>query len=402
MFPPNEQQQQIIDECKNWFFNSSEQVFQFTGGPGTGKSFTLNKIVEALGLEKNEIAPMAYIGAATNVLRKNGFPNAKTMHSWLYNVVEVPKYDKDGNIMMSEKYNRPIMEFKYIPKPNLDEDIKLIIVDEAGSMPMAYKYTIEKHGIKVIATGDLDQLPPVIDKPAYLISGKIYKLTQIMRQAENSSIIRLSRQALAGIPINKGFYGDVWVIDMDDLQDEFIAQADVLLCGRNDTRDLLNNYVRQQLLHIQSPTPQYLEKLVCVKNNWSEEADGISLTNGLCGRVMNQPDPSSYDMKYDTFEIDFLPDISGPDGVFRELEVSKKFITANKVERDALKNDKYIIGNKFEYGYALTTHKAQGSQWANGIFFEEYLGPDTNKLIYTALTRFSNSVIYVKHKKKVR
>jgi ATP-dependent exoDNAse (exonuclease V) alpha subunit len=69
--------------------------------------------------------------------------------------------------------------------------------------------------------------------------------------------------------------------------------------------------------------------------------------------------------------------------------------------KDKFKYNKYSFGEKFELAYAITTHLSQGSQYCNGIYMEEYLRPDiNNNLNYTGITRFSNSLIYVKKKRK--
>lgn len=395
----NPDQQAVIDAAVNWYNNSSEQVFQFSGGPGTGKSFTLNKIIHALGIPYHDVMAMSYIGAAAIVMRLKGFTNAKTMHSWLFDPIEEIMKDDSGAPIMDPLYNRPKVKRSFIEKDFIDENIKLIVIDEAGSMPLKYKRVIEKHGIKIIATGDVDQLPPVQDTPAYLYTGKVYRINQIMRQAENSSIVYLSRRALQGLPIHTGFYGDSLVITEDDITEKMVLNSDVIICGKNYTRDYWNRKIRQELLHINSPTPMFMEKVVCAKNNWNIEVSGISLANGLPGRVVNNPDPSGFDSDTNTFTMDFLPDMLGEP--FKGLHASYDYMVSDHERRNSLKSDRYCFGEKFEFGYALTTHKAQGSQWANGIYFEEFLQPSiNNNLHYTAISRFSNTLIYVKKKSK--
>ena len=75
----NKDQQTVVDAAVDWFYNSSEQVFQYTGNPGTGKSVVMNAIIERLGLPLERVAPMSYIGAAAIVMRLKGFRNAKTI-----------------------------------------------------------------------------------------------------------------------------------------------------------------------------------------------------------------------------------------------------------------------------------------------------------------------------------
>jgi ATP-dependent exoDNAse (exonuclease V) alpha subunit len=66
-------------------------------------------------------------------------------------------------------------------------------------------------------------------------------------------------------------------------------------------------------------------------------------------------------------------------------------------QRRKLKSSPYSVGEKFEYGYSSTVHLSQGSEYNNGIYFEEYLNPDINhRLNYVGASRFRNFLIYVK------
>ena len=86
---------------------------------------------------------------------------------------------------------------------------------------------------------------------------------------------------------------------------------------------------------------------------------------------------------------------------FNDLACDYKYLVSPPNIRNDLKNSPYSIGNKFEFGYAITTHMSQGSEFNNGIYFEEYLRPDiNNKLNYVGLSRFRNFCIYVKPRPK--
>ena len=97
--------------------------------------------------------------------------------------------------------------------------------------------------------------------------------------------------------------------------------------------------------------------------------------------------------------MDFKPDLG--DLPFNKLECDYKYLVSPHNIRTQLKNSPYSFGNKFEFGYAITTHMSQGSEFNNGIYIEEYLNPSiNNKLNYVGLTRFKNFCIYVKHRPK--
>ncbi len=177
-------------------------------------------------------------------------------------------------------------------------------------------------------------------------------------------------------------------------------KANVVLCGKNDTRDIVNKRVREDILHFYNDTPNFGERVICRKNNWGVIVDDISLVNGLTGNVISQPDIGKYDGK--TIKIDFLPDLTVEP--FIDIPINRDYINAkDKKQREYLKANPYLQGELFEYAYASTVHLAQGSEYNYGIYFEEYMGQPVwyqNALNYTAITRFRNKLIYVKHKPK--
>lgn len=385
MFHLNEGQEEIVRQAVDWYNNSSEQVFQFSGAAGTGKSVVMNAIINRLGLNMYDIAPMSYIGSAAIIMRLKGLINAKTIHSWLFE----PKVVHDGEY--DPYLGRKKSKLVFVPKPLGDK--KLICIDEAGCVPYSLKKEIESRGVKVLACGDLNQLPPVGDmRPAYLYTGKVHFLTEIMRQSQNSPIVYLAHRLLNGYPIAPGIYGQVLVVCDDEITTDMIYNSEVVLCGRNSTRDKFNKYIRQRLFNIDSPLPLHGEKLVCRKNNWRLESDGINLANGLIGSVYNYPDITGFNGK--TFKIDFKPSMI--DSPFKDVNVDYKYFSANTEEKRLIKKNPYAKGEKFEYAYSLTTHIAQGSQYRQGLYFQEYLNKMYNRnLNYTGITRFSDRCIYV-------
>ncbi len=391
-----EEQQSLVQDCYNWFYNDTDLVFEFAGGPGTGKSFVLDFIIKYLGINRNNIAPMAYTGAAAVNMRTKGLLNAGTIHSWIYHTNISPRIDKSGNYIMDEYFNRPKEGLDFIPKVEL-EDIKLIIIDEAYMVPFEMKKDIEKFGIKIIACGDWNQLPPINSKPAYLTNRNVHLLTKTMRQAENSNIVKLAYYVLNGFPISNGYYGDVLVINEDELTDQMIMSSDVVICSKNSTREYYNNKIRE-LYGFHNKLPEYGERIICRSNNKYEVVEGINLANGLIGTVTNFPDVSGFDGK--TFSMSFKPDLLSSSF---NIKASYKYFIASHQQKEALKYDKYLEGEKFEFGYCITSHLSQGSQFDNVIVIEEpMMGNINNRLSYVAITRAKKQLIYVKKSYKKR
>lgn len=399
MVYPNPEQEFIIQEAVNWYYNSHEQIFQYDGPPGSGKSFVLSEIISRLGLDPTfEVAAMSFIGSASLVMRNKGLWSAKTAHSWLFNVEVVQLKDEYGRPIMDKLLNVPIRRPKFIPVNYLDDNIKLIAVDEGYSMPLKLRDEILKFGIKVIVCGDQNQLPPVNDYPAFLASGKIYHLTQCMRQRGMQDINFLANRARAGLPLINGYYGNSLVIDGRDLSDDMLMWADAIICNKNETRDYFNNRIRS-IMGINSKLPMAGEKVVCRNNNWLESVPighgmEINLVNGLIGRVANNPDISTYDGEQ--FSMNFIPDLA-PAVMFANSRCNYEHMVSKSAIRKAIRENRYSKGNMFEFAYALTAHVSQGSQFHKVIYVHEKTKSSIqNAIDLVGITRADEALIYVK------
>lgn len=404
MIQLNAEQEYIVQQAVEWYNHSNEQLFQYDGPPGSGKSVVLYEIVNRLGLDINtEVAPMTFIGAASLVMRNKGLYNAKTAHSWLYDLVEIPKRDETGSIVYKSN-GKPVTTLGFMPKETIGTNIKLIVVDEAFCMPRSLRPIIESYGIKIIACGDANQLPPVADHPAFLIDGTIYHLRTIVRQTDRDDILFIANRVTNGLPVFNGYYGNSMVIDREDVTDEMLLWADVIICGTNRTRDILNKHIRS-LKGYNSLLPMYGEKLVCRNNNWSLESSDsfgrkINLVNGLIGTVLNEPSIDSYDPKYRTFDLRFLCDDA--QCVFK-CKASYDYIISSHTNRQLIKNDNnlYMNGQLFEFAYCITCHISQGSQFNKVLYIEEFVDHNIQpRLNLVGATRAVKQLIYVNNDNK--
>lgn len=395
---PSQNQIDIARKAIDWYYNSPEQIFQITGGPGTGKSFLLHYIVDSLNLDPWEIAPMAFTGAAAIVMRKKGFYNSRTIHSWLLQPIEKKKKNNKGQDVINSYFNIPEIEVSFVPKP-LSPEIKLVVIDEAKMCPLYLRKLLENYPVKVLVAGDINQLDPVASEPGYFIDGEVNYLTEVFRQKADSGIVWIAERIRQHLPIHCGEYTDCLVIFDDEITNEMILGSDVLICGRNDTRDILTHRVREDILHIESSLPSHWERLVCRNNNWQLELEGINLANGLMGCVSNFPDPSGL-YKEGQLCIDFKPLML--ESSFKNIQVDLEYFRAPFKDKNKFRflGGRYR-GEKFEFGYAITTHIAQGSEFSKGMYFEEFLNKQINtQLHYTGITRFADYCIYVKKKRR--
>ena len=398
MIQLNKDQAAIVNAAEHWFFHESKQVFEFDGKAGTGKSVTIYEILRRLKLQPNEYMAMAYTGQAAIVMRTRGFRTAKSIHSTLYELID----DEEIN-SVAKQFGIPGRRKTFRLRQYIDPNVRLFFIDEGYMVPMDMVKDILSFGVKVIVCGDDHQLPPVTGQPGFLTGYGVHRLTKLMRQAKDSAIVYIANRVINGEPIHCGQYGnEVLVINEDDMIPEMIGFADCICCGTNRTRDYLNSYIRN-LAGFHGSFPWIGEQIICRKNNWEIENDGIALANGLRGTVLTQPDVTRFDGK--SFKINFKPDLVNT--IFTDIDVNYKYFTSPLDIRNEMKSsfdtDKYRYekGEYFEFAYVLTTHLCQGSEYNRGIYIEEFLKQQIQQqLNYTGVTRFKGQLIYVKKKKK--
>ena len=220
----NQGQQKIHDEAVHWFNYESSQLFEISGAAGTGKSVLIFSILQTLGLRSNQYLAMAYTGQAAIVMRTRGFPDARSIHSSLYEVVEIndnSNINKHFGVAVKKKYFRK--------KQFVSPDIRLFFIDEAYMVPSNMVKDIMSFGIKVIVCGDSNKLPPVGGQPGFLTGPKVHHLTQLMRQQANDPIVYLSQRVLEGLPIHNGMYGNqVLVINEDEFDPKMYGLVDLV------------------------------------------------------------------------------------------------------------------------------------------------------------------------------
>lgn len=402
----NEQQEKIKNEAVHWFRHESSQLFEIDGEAGTGKSVLIKAILDELGLQQNEYLAMSYTGQAAIVMRTKGFKHAKSIHSSLYEVIEmvddqpVTEDELANNLALRFGAKRVHKVFRL--KPFIDPAIRLFFIDEAYMVPRGMVKEIMSFGIKVIAAGDAHQLPPVADEPAFLVNPGVHHLNQLMRQALDSPIVYLAHRAMRQEPIHNGMYGnDVMVINDTDFIPQMVGFTDVILSGTNKTREMMNQYVRS-LAGFTGNLPHRGERVICRKNNWELQIDGIALANGLAGTVLNNPDPSGFMNAGKTFNIDFKPDLIND--VFFNTPVAYNYFIAPIDEKNYMKSSfeaKWLVGELFDFAYALTVHLAQGAEYNNVLYIEEFMRPNIQaQLNYSAITRAKKKLIYIKKTNK--
>ena len=388
------QQQVALDRVGRWIKERDKPFFQLAGYAGTGKTTLAKELAASVG---GDVYFAAYTGKAAHVLMKSGVPNASTIHSLIY----TPKDKSQQRLRDLEAERRRLMTHNPIPanllakveaalkaerenlaRPsfnlNLESPLvnaKLVVVDEYSMIDTQMGSDLLSFGCPVLALGDPGQLPP-IRGAGFFSSRPDILLTEIHRQAKDNPIIWMSQEVREGRSLRPGTYGSSRVRDHREARSTLagdVLAADQLLVGRNATRASSNRRVRE-LRELGGDLPVKGDKLVCLRNN-----NERGLLNGQLWKVTNDP----------TFDGDYvLLDVQDDDG--------------NKVE-DILAHPQHFRGEKvdvwarkdaeeFDFGYALTVHKAQGSQWSNLLLLDEWKAQDRDKWLYTAITRASESI----------
>ncbi len=356
---------------------------------GTGKSTLVSFIIDALNIDREDVAYVAYTGKAALVLKEKGCPNATTAHKLLYKAYP----NKNG-------------EFVFIPKRPLDQQYKLIVVDEVSMLPQEMWDLLLSHHIYVLALGDPGQLPPVRGANDVLDHPHVF-LDEVMRQAQESEIIRLSMDIRAGKPLSKYSGTDVKIIDKGDMVDGMYTWADIILCGKNETRFDVNDRMRRYIWNTNDPTPLLGDKVICNHNDWHtfSEIGMQPLVNGLIGEICSferYPIIVPYYGKLDLFKCGLVVD-DGEDGFAPLLMDAKLFLEHKEtVTKANYKYLKKIPIKPFEYAYAITCHKAQGSEYNKVLVLEEdWPGQEHKRWLYTACTRAAQKLVIVRNYKSV-
>lgn len=388
---------------EDWFLRSTRQIFVLAGFAGTGKTTLLKHTVcETLKLVPDESA--AFItptGKAATVLIRKGIP-ASTLHRLIYqSIAEETEIELNGKKIKIEK-----LSFKR--RESIDKSIKLIVLDEASMVSDTVLWDLMEFGVKLLLCGDNAQLPPVEGFNTYLKTPD-YTLRSIVRQQLDNPIIRLSELAREGKYIPYGKYGDSALVLNKRLftgerRKNYLLKADQVICGINKTRGLINDEMRA--LRGCGALPETGDKLICTLNNWEQFIDReykFNLVNGIIGTAYDPFYDSSAGIGFMQFKPDFLEELC-PEavpfdtGIFTEGRYFYKHGDYFEKFNDEGEATGAFTLNRFEYGYCISCHKAQGSEFDNAVVFDESYAfkEDKNRWLYTAVTRAKKKLIILR------
>lgn len=395
------QQDAALKAVDRWFTreSSSKQVFRLFGTAGTGKT-TLAKHFAAnvSGLVKFA----TFTGKAAHVMAAKGCVGASTIHRLIYapkiaskerlrqiqRDLEKLEKESEPNLelisrvreeLQKEQENAGRMSFSL----NLDSELrftKLLILDECSMVSMEIGKDLESFGVPILVLGDPEQLPPIYGQGYFTEQEPDVMLTEIHRQALDNPIIKMAQLVREGKPLPLGNYGNSRVVG-EQLEADDILRHSIILTGLRRTKKACDDRCRK-LLNKADLLPMVGDRLMCVKNNhelgilngqmWTSQNDAVPMGGGTVSLHIRDE------------ERDIEMAVSANEKLFYGQPLSRW-----EHEQDV---------EEFEYAYAITVHKAQGSQWDSVLLFDQkerfpmWDERDRRRWLYTGITRAAESV----------
>lgn len=446
---PTDLQNKGSNTIARWYAENrgTESKFYLAGYAGSGKTSVLPFIIDNLGLTPQQVTFCAPTGKAAKVITgklRSMYGDksilARTIHSSIYmpararvealremiatmeqelrafsetvgdfmgdpsGMAEFDKRVAEKRLAIEEKEE----EFKIANREykrngpqfvlNMDapiKDTKLIVVDEASMVGEEIANDLAMFGVPILAIGDPAQLPPVGDKPGLTASRPDFFFDEIHRQAADNPIIRLSMDIRNGKEIRPMTMGDrVRIVKRRNDEWTFNTDYDAqVLCGTHRKRWGLTKGIREACgYHGLAPQPD--EPLIICKNSKKNPVlvNGSFVTCDQAPKELNEGD-ASFDMKI-TDENNDSYFINVYQGLFEEHQAKEQgYFSADQYAGfDAKRKSEHA-----DFGWAVTVHKSQGSQWDRVIVHDEssVFRADAAKHLYTAVTRAAEELVLV-------
>ncbi len=375
-----------------------------TGGPGTGKTTTINTIIKYFELEGYEIRLAAPTGRAAKRMTETSGYEAQTIHRML----EISGGISDDN---SDRASQG-MHFERDESNPLETDV--IIVDEMSMVDINIMNSLLKAvaiGTKLILVGDVDQLPSV--GPGNVLkdiinSGciPVVKLEKIFRQAAESEIVINAHKINKGEHVVLNKYSRDFLFVRRDSADAIIAAMCTLIKSK------LPGYVNADINDIQILTPSRksavgVERLNRIMQDFLNPAEVTKMEKTFGDVTFREGDKvmqikNNYQMEWEkksrygiTYESG-TGIYNGDTGVIEEINTFAERIIV-KFEDEKYVSYEFKQLDELELAYAITIHKSQGSEYP-AVIIPMFTGPRmlmTKNLLYTAVTRAKKCVCMV-------
>ena len=404
------EQDAALKAVDEWYRNGDKQVFHFFGYAGTGKTTLARHFAQNI---EGNVLFAAYTGKAAHVLKTKGCDNASTIHSLIYHSrdksrARLEELQQQLESLLKELIEARVEDFDNHPKvralrkeikneiDNADQpmfilnhdsevkDAEMVVIDECSMVDAQMGQDLLSFGTPILVLGDPAQLPPVGGAGYFTERVKPdVMLTEVHRQAQESPILRMATKVRNQETLDLGDYGDNCRVlpKGHKIESDEVLQFDQVLVGKNATRRSSNKRIRQ-IKGYHDPYPVINDRLVCLRNN-SE----LGLLNGAIFHVA--------DVTGVMDEKVFMSITPEDSIVSLEVGAHEHYFLGKEDELNWFKKRE---AQEFDYGYALTVHKSQGSQWGSVCLFDESycFRNDRWRWLYTGITRAADSVTVVR------
>ncbi len=414
------EQDRCVRQACDWLRSEDapRRTFVVSGEAGSGKTTVLAALLQACQINPESIVIATPTTKAREVLRaklpqRGGWRSRlRTIASVVWKYKYPPSFN--GEDIVFEK-----LGLKDPPTDRRMQGVRVVFVDEASMITDQEHRMLTEH-FRVVYFGDPDQLPPVLrdgsaDSPADVLDHPDFRLKTIHRQSEESPILQAAAHARAGQQLEFIEFTDDRVqilhetndcLGRDDF-DQLLDQHDVILAGRNITRIRLNRrvrHLRNLLDHPGDVTPKPGEILVATQQ-MREAFDRVGVQNGqrlvvkdFQGVVSKREEPYS-----DVLDLRLLVALEDRPNLEDELIISSQMLHGDHVRGSQIVTHD-VSGPRSnilrcEWGYALTVHKAQGSEWPRVLVVNDVVGDERVPLArwnYVAYTRAIDQLTVVK------
>ena len=387
------QQAQAAEAVRAWF-SGDRQVFRLFGYAGTGKTTVAREIAEAVA--PGRVAYAAFTGKAALVMQSRGCEDASTIHRLIYKPCErsgeklreltalLEKSPGAAALAAAvERERREVKKADYVLSDESDaRAAKLIVIDEVSMVDAKLGGDLLSFGKKVLVLGDPAQLPPPKNGEAgfFTRDRADFLLTEIHRQAAGSPVIRLATAAREGRPLPRDGLGRSAVVPRRSMGvARMLDEHDQVICAVHRTRRPFCADSRAHLgLRGEGALPTIGDRLICLRNNHK-----LGLLNGQQWRCagVGKVDEDVVELSIDGEDGGHMDDVP----VYRHWFEGRN---------DDLPAWNRKVAEEFDYAYAITCHKSQGSQWSSVCVVDEAFGTDLEKRQwrYTAITRAAERV----------
>lgn len=337
-----------------------KQHLTIGGYAGTGKTTILSALADSV--ERYGGAVVSPTAKAASVLRNKGIGEAMTIHSLIYWFKGTRIDHRDNEV--------PVFDLK----AGGDELPRFLVCDEASMVNSETVDDIESLGLRVLWVGDHGQLAPVGGDPGLMRKPEIV-LETIHRQAKENPIVRLAHHVRTGGALSPDWHDGDQINIANGIQPYRLAKwfvrsgYDQIITASNKDRHLLNQLVRKELGR--EKQVEVGDRLICLFNDYKQ-----MIFNGEIGTVTAVHDES---------ETYWVCDLTLETGEVRHSVRVQKLPLGNPEYKSSERDPKSVV---FDYGNAITCHKAQGSEWGKVLVVDRAFGCwDHRRWRYTAYTR---------------